>query len=433
MKLRGIIAYTTVAVTLVTLTACHSVGGIDRYTAGGPGMADPGASPAAKSFAAPTRYSLEHSIPLPESAGRGKVSLAGVEHPLPVALHNGTVFISRPDGLERVDGYGIKKSFPVIITPEHEPVTRLENLLMMGSNPAEAPLITSFSGKTWALTALVSKVTGSGTATSHDVVELMAVDTANAGIKAWFTEIVLTDAYPAADRDEAHVVGRGADTVIVYARGQLFGVDMKSRQRVWTAPGTYDESVVVAGGRVVALRKHSDNHQVVALDAASGKDVWASPRTGTDLSAAGPDAVMASEKGPDAGSGRTYLLDAATGDIRSTLPKDAPGSDCGYDGVAFVVCTSDGGNHEVAAYDPKTGQERWRLPDAAGTRVAPYVTLVRAGLIYATAHGNPVVLDAASGKDKESQPGIAPYVADGYVGITETKDGSGVSAYRAVG
>nr|WP_281396828.1 PQQ-binding-like beta-propeller repeat protein [Streptomyces olivoverticillatus] len=261
----------------------------------------------------------------------------------------------------------------------------------------------------------------------------MAVDTANAGAKAWFTEIALPDEYPAGDQAEAYVVGRGGDTVVVFARGQLFGVDLASRQRIWVAPGTYSKGAVVAGGRIVAMRKNSDTEQVVGLDAASGKDAWTSPRTGKELSAAGPDAVMTYEKVQDGDGAQNFLLDAATGAIRNTLPKDAPGSDCAYDGAAVTVCVDGSVNHKVAAYDLKTGQERWRLPDAAGTRVAPTVSLVRAGLIYGMANGNPVVLDAASGKDKENQPGIAPYIADGYVGITHTKDGPGVTAYRAVG
>ncbi|MFQ6199410.1 PQQ-binding-like beta-propeller repeat protein [Streptomyces sp. NPDC000405] len=431
MKLREVIAYGTAAIMFAALTACSSGTSGDKETGSGAGVAKPSASPSYKSFAAPTRFSLDETILLPMSAGVGKSSMA--KHPFPVALHNGAVFISRPDGLDAIHGY--RKSFPVTITSEHDPMMKLKDAGsgFAANNPAEAPLITSFGRKTWVFNAVVTRVTGAGTAKSHDMVELMAVDTANAGTKAWFTEIALPDEYPSGDEAEAYVVGRGGDAIVVYARGQLFGVDLASHQRIWEAAGTYRKGAVIAGDRIVAMRKNSDSPQIVGLDAASGKDAWTSPRTSQELSAAGPDAVMTYEKAPNADGARNYLLDAATGAIRNTLPKDAPGSDCAYDGAAVTICTDGFVNPKVAAYDPKTGQELWRLPDTAGTRVAPHVRLVRAGLIYAMANGHPVVLDAASGKDKENQPGIAPYITDGYVGITESKDGTGATAYRAVG
>ncbi|WKX72760.1 PQQ-binding-like beta-propeller repeat protein [Streptomyces sp. XD-27] len=415
MRLRGITC-TAVAAMLATLTACGGGGGGKD---GGPG----------KGFTAPTKFSVKQGVPLPESASLGKVRIiGGLRHPLAVALHDGVAFIARPDGLDVVNGYRSGK--PVTITPEHEPVLELDDL--MGENPAEAPLITATGGKTLALSALVTKVTGSGTAKSHDAVELMATDTQTA-TKPWFTEIPLPadDAYYSGDRAEANVVGRSGDIVVVFGRGRLFGVDLKSHRKVWTAKGTYAKGAVVVGDRVVALR----GGKVVGIGAADGQDVWTSPRSGLGLSAAGPDAVMTYEyPNDDVRDRRHYLLDAVTGHTRRALPEDAPGWDCAYDGAAVTVCTGSAGVDEAAAaYDPKSGKEIWRLPDAAGTRVAPEVTLVRAGLVYGEANGKPVVLDAASGKDKETRPGIAPYVADGYVAISETEDETGLTAYRAVG
>ncbi|MFH8371824.1 PQQ-binding-like beta-propeller repeat protein [Streptomyces sp. NPDC018031] len=377
---------------------------------------------------------MKQGVPLPESAFLGKLRLiGGLPHPLAVALHKGVAFIARPDGLDAVNGYQ-PASKPVTITPEHRPLLKLDNL--MGDNPAEAPLITSAGGKTLALSALVTKVTGAGTTRSHDVVELMATDTATA-TKTWFTESPLpAGGEHSSDRAEANVVGRAGHLVVVFGRGRLFGVDLKSHQRVWTAEGTYKKGAAVVGDRLVALRGNpAGDSQVVGLGAADGKDVWTSPRSGLGLSTAGPDAVMTYEyPTDDIRDRRPYLLDAATGRTRRALPEGAPSPDCAYDGAAVTVCTGRAGvDDAVAAYDPKNGKEIWRLPDAAGNRIAPKVTLVRAGLIYGMANGKPVVLDAASGKDKETRPGIAPYVADGYVGISETEDGDGLTAYRAVG
>ncbi|WP_431042015.1 PQQ-binding-like beta-propeller repeat protein [Streptomyces sp. P1-3] len=434
MRLRGITC-AAVAAMLVTLTACGGGGG-GGVKPSGPGRTEHGASPAPQSFTAPTRFSLRHGKPVPESAAADKVRVVGgLSHPLPVALHDGVLFIARPDGLDVVSGYG--PGDPVTITPDRDPAVTLDHVMSIsGHNPAEAPLITSSGGRTLALSALVTKVTGSGTTKPHDVVELMATDTVSL-TKRWFTEIRLAagDEY-SGDRADANVVGRAGDIVVVFGRGRLFGVDLKSHRRVWTAKGTYEKGAVVAGDRVVALRdKPAGDNQVVGLRAADGKDVWTSPRSGLELSAAAPEAVMTYEyPTTDIRDRRHHLLDAATGGTRRTLPEDAPGSDCAYDGAAVTVCKGrDGFDETAAAYDPKSGKEIWRLPDAAGTRVAPEVTLVRAGLIYGKANGKPVVLDAASGKDKETRPGIAPYVADGYVGISETEDTTGLTAYRAVG
>ncbi|MFI2077543.1 outer membrane protein assembly factor BamB family protein [Streptomyces triculaminicus] len=437
MKVRKIIALSTVAITLTMLTACSGGDGGVPDMPGGSDEAKLNASPAPKGFTAPTKFSPDPVIALPDSATQGKVYIGGDLPPPPIALHQGTVFISRPDGLDVVSSYG--KSFPATITPEHSPVLRLESTGggFVGNNPAHAPLITSFGGKTWVLSAVVAEVTGSGTTKSHDVVELMAVDTANTRTKAWFTETKVTveDRY-SRDRGEAHVVGRGGNTVVILSRGQLFGVDLTSRRHLWTAQGTYDEGAVVIGDRVIALRDRPEGgDQVVGISTADGKDLWTSPRAARDeLSVAGPDTVMTYEKAEQQGGDRHHLLNAATGEIQAILPKDAPSSGCTYDGAAVTVCTDGrGSDRKIAAYNPKNGQEVWRLPDAAGTRVAPSINLVRAGLIYGMANGNPVVLDAASGKDKENQPGVAPHLTDGYVGITETKDGRGLSAYRAVG
>jgi outer membrane protein assembly factor BamB len=355
-----------------------------------------------------------------------------VQHPLPVALHKGVVYIARPDGLEIVSGYA--PSDPVLITPEREPLSRLDDLgPFVGGNTARRPLIAEDGGRTLALAALVGRVPGSGTAKGHEALELMAADTSQ-GTKAWSAEIPLAERHYSAREGQSEVVGRTGRVVVVMGHGQLFGVDIGSRRTVWSAPGTYLEGAVLAGGSVVGLRLDEDgtDRKVVGLDPVTGRQKWVhSGIAAESLSAAGPGTVVASGYVIDAEDDGALLLDAASGDEVRRFPEEAAATGrCAYDGLSTTVCNS---LDRVAAYDAATGEERWALPDEAGTRTAPKVTLVREGLVYGTAGDNgPVIVDAATGKDVETRPGVAPYASDGHVGIALAEDNA-VTAYRVSG
>ncbi|MEU5608107.1 PQQ-binding-like beta-propeller repeat protein [Streptomyces sparsogenes] len=440
------------AVLALLLSACGSSDGAANQTEGA-ATDTPTSAPThgPKGFAAPVKFSTTQTVALPDSAGMGKSGFGSDERPLPIALHKGVAFISRPDGLEVSNT--LRPSDPVLITPEHEPVTKLENVGGgSANNPAEAPLITSDGDRTLTFNALVTDVPGSGTSKGHEAVELMATDTATAS-KSWFVEIELIEEEDefADDRDEAYVVGRSGDTVVVFARGEVFGVDLKSHKRVWKADGWYRNGPVAVGGTIVAVTNNAESdHQVVGLDGASGKQVWKSPRvsaaeSGSGLNVTAPDSVLAYEYADGAedeeeADGREYLLDAATGRVRRAFPVGSPTGRCSYDDLSVTVCWSTGWDDEAsthkdeaAAYDAKSGKELWKLPDASGDRMAPKVTLVRQGLVYGTTENGPVVVDARTGQDKEDAPGIAPSFTDGYVGVTETLKGAGYTAYRAVG
>ncbi|MEU5030023.1 PQQ-binding-like beta-propeller repeat protein [Streptomyces milbemycinicus] len=443
---------TAAAMLTLVLSACGSGDGADDQTER-EDTDKPASAPAhgPKGFAAPVKFSTAQAVALPDSAGVGKSGLAGYQRPLPIALHKGVAFISRPDGLEVSDT--LQASDPLLITPEHEPVTKIEQVGGgSANNPAEAPLITSVGGRTLAFNALVTDVPGSGTSKGHEAVELMATDTTTA-TKSWFVEIELVEEEDefADDRDEAYVVGRSGDTVVVFARGEVFGVDIKSHKRAWKADKWYRNGPVAVGDTIVAVTNNAgSDYQVIGLDGANGKQVWKSPRvnaseSGSGLDVTGPDSVLAYEyadgtEEDEEAEGREYLLDAATGRVRRAFPEDSPTGRCSYDGLSVTVCWStrwddEASTHidEAAAYDPKSGKELWKLPDASSDRMAPKVTLVRQGLIYGTTENGPVVVDARTGQDKEDAPGIAPSFTDGYVGVTETLKGVGYTAYRAVG
>ncbi|NEB12694.1 PQQ-binding-like beta-propeller repeat protein [Streptomyces coelicoflavus] len=429
----GMAARGAVAVAALALCGCGSSGGERAKDTGSGGKADagPAAPPAEeiRAVKAPKRFSTDRAVVLPASAGAGNVAIAGVQHPLPIALHKGVAYIARPDGLEIASGY--VPSDPVLITPRREPLARLDDLgPMVGGNTAREPLVTEHGGTTLVLSALVGRVPGSGTAKGHDALELMATDTAQ-GTKAWSVEIPLAEGHYSVREGQSEVVGRSGGTVVVMGHGQLFGVDLGSRRTVWSAPGDFQEGAVLAGGTVVGLRLDEDgtDRRVVGLDPATGRQRWSEPRLAAErLYAAGPETVVASGYVTDDSDDGALLLDAASGDRVRQFPEDAAtDGECAYDGVSTTVCTY---FDQVSAYDAATGEQLWALPDEAGTRTAPEVTLVREGLVYGTTENGPVVVAAATGEDVETRPGIAPYVSDGYVGIALAEEDHAVTAYR---
>ncbi|MBW5423485.1 PQQ-binding-like beta-propeller repeat protein [Streptomyces sp. BG9H] len=433
MRLRGL-----AAVAALILTA--GCGGAEEDGKSAAHGGDAGKSavpkgPAMREVKAPVRFSTGQAVALPDSAGAGNVAIAGLQHPLPVALHKGMVVITRPDGMEIANGY--RDAEPSLITPKHEPLTTIDDLgAVVGSNPARRPIITEHEGKILALSSLVADVPGSGTTKGHHEVELIAAELdADAGkaAKAWSARIPLAEFEYSLDVDEedTEVVGVTGGIAAVYAQGKLFGVDLGSHRKVWTAPGTYADGAVLAGGKLVALRDHEgDDRRPVGLDPADGRQKWVMDELAADdLTAAGPGTVIVGGylTGDDEGEKETALIDAATRKKIRTFDETAQTGDCAYDGRSTTVCT---GGDSVTAYDPGTGKVRWALPDKSENRVAPKVTLVRAGLVYGTTENGPVVLDATTGADKEDNPGIAPYFSDGYVGIALAESDNTVTAYR---
>ncbi|WP_247707921.1 hypothetical protein [Streptomyces sp. RT42] len=87
-------------VAALALCACGGSGGDDPKGAGsgGTASAETSATPSERirHVEAPKRFSTDRAVALPESAGEGNVAIAGVQHPLPIALDKGVVYIASP-------------------------------------------------------------------------------------------------------------------------------------------------------------------------------------------------------------------------------------------------------------------------------------------------------------------------------------------------
>ncbi|APY84401.1 hypothetical protein DCW30_03945 [Streptomyces alfalfae] len=124
----------------------------------------------------------------------------------------------------------------------------------------------------------------------------------------------------------------------------------------------------------------------VGLNPADGSQKWAIDEVSAEtLNAASPGTVIvggyvSSEDSRDG----SVLLDAASSKRIETYDGIMAADSCDCDDRSTTICT---GVDSVVAYNTQTCKERWTLPDKSGNRVAPEVTLVRAGLVYVRCAG----------------------------------------------
>ena len=166
---------------------------------------------------------------------------------------------------------------------------------------------------------------------------------------------------------------------------------------VWTAEvgkaGSYFLAPALADGKVFAA---ATDGKIIAIDAASGKNVWTTT-VDADISAGvGADAgtvAVASAKGT------LFAFDAATGKERwkirlSTEVLSAPAVGSGV----VVVRSMD---NKIAAYDVESGNRRWvvqRTAPALVLRAAPGI-VINDGIAYvALPAGRLLALSASTGR-----------------------------------
>ncbi|MFJ3883452.1 hypothetical protein ACIPW5_39140, partial [Streptomyces sp. NPDC090077] len=80
--------------------------------------------------------------------------------------------------------------------------------------------------------------------------------------------------------------------------------------------------------------------------------------------------------------------------------------------------------------DATTGAALWQLPDEKAGRIAPKVTTVWHGRVYAKTADGTVALDSRTGADMPTPPGIAPDLVNAFTGIAISKSGDDVTAYQ---
>lgn len=121
----------------------------------------------------------------------------------------------------------------------------------------------------------------------------------------------------------------------------------------WTHQHALDTRPIIAGGVVVG----SGGNEVFALDAATGKKLWARPTGGVPLLGAGDDGAITAVS-LSRGGGSTLLIVGRDGAVRRQIETDkAIGDPAVVAGVVFVPWA----NQYVSAIDPQSGDEIGRV------------------------------------------------------------------------
>jgi outer membrane protein assembly factor BamB len=148
--------------------------------------------------------------------------------------------------------------------------------------------------------------------------------------------------------------GASADLVVAVAgnNDKIIGLPLSGGAQ-WTHQHALDTRPIIAGGVVVA----SGGNEVFALDAATGKKLWARPTGGVPLLGAGDDGAITAVS-LSRGGGSTLLIVGRDGAVRRQIETDkAIGDPAVVAGVVFVPWA----NQYVSAIDPATGDEIGRV------------------------------------------------------------------------
>jgi outer membrane protein assembly factor BamB len=234
---------------------------------------------------------------------------------------------------------------------------------------------------------------------------------------------------PAAARDAAPAVAEEGGAEVATPRGDA---SLSGEQpgpgpagdpvELWRLEAWNLNDPVVAGG-VVYVSSFGDEGRVVALDAATGAEIWRSESIATcetvEAVAEGQVYLRCRSTSPKASSPRrdhyfAVALDAATG--REQWRVEDPGAfGVGHiaaaDGAAYMHV----GEREFVAVDAANGRERWRVD----LGLWPSKPAVVAGVVYVGAGEGLHALDATDGtvlwRVHARLPGGHPAVADGLV------------------
>ncbi|MFE9438084.1 PQQ-binding-like beta-propeller repeat protein [Streptomyces sp. NPDC006602] len=400
-----------------TLTACGS--GDDSKAA-----ADdtPSAAAASKSAAAsrpvydpPAKFDTT-GAPMPEGLTDNRTDLQHrVIRSLPVTLHGGTAYAAAFDHVQAVD----TATGDITATIEPEGTAAVEGTGI--THDAGPPALVTTGDKSTLLTPFLVRQAGTGTQAAHQAVE-MAVSDADTAKVLWRMTLRLPEwGDDTLTALTVHAVGADGNIGVVtahdsYDNAATYGIDLVSHRQVWSqdgfaAAGIADGTAVGSGGN------RTGEGRALGYDAATGKRLWqGAENIDPDVTTAGPHYAVARAKDFKTDEQTLLLVDPATGATKHRLPAELGESTCGYDEKSTIVCHGESTQtDEPVAYglDATSGKVLWKLPDAQSDRIAPEVTSAWHGRVYGETENGPVTLDARTGEDAPTSPGIAPVLVNG--------------------
>ncbi|MDA1361659.1 hypothetical protein O1R50_18675 [Glycomyces luteolus] len=426
MKLRAVLC--CLAASGLLLSACSEDGGtIDEPTEEAATSAAAEEEVDAEAFDPPMQFDTGAGVPLPEEAGAGNVNLAGdAVKPLPVVLSGTRAFIAAANQLQIVDTRNAEV-LPAIVPQSGTPMDPALTVFA-GDNPIQAPITVDVGGKELVVVPFLTTGEASGTAVARQSLEVIAVDPAS-GEQAFSVVHELPLAEDGSTYENA--VAKGAtDGVVVIDldiyTGYSVAVDLNAKAVAWEqAFSTW----AVAGDTVVGnLGERDYNRHFGGLAIADGAVKWDDPNFGYETVGPAGSKYVYGFGGFDNIDGGLYLVEAATGKVTSLQPEERDLGVCRFDGQTTLVCNDTWG--WLGAVNTETGQFVWQQ-EASAERASVGITAVWHGAIYGSTENGPVVLDALTGADAETAPGVAPWVVNEYAALAADPN-SGVSAYPAI-
>ncbi|MBT8225563.1 MAG: hypothetical protein HKP61_19500 [Dactylosporangium sp.] len=298
---------------------------------------------------------------------------------------------------------------------------------------AGRPVLATVGGERLLLVPFTVKMPGEGTAKATAGIELVAVST-KTGKRAWDMMIDLP-AVEAEDLKDTYSFIVGVEGSLLVLRASAVGthvVDLEKRKEVWHNED-FPAGAVAAGVVVGTLTPDPSevaDVQITGLALADGTKRWALDEVSYSVRIfpAGANRVVTNSVKDRTLSTRTRVFDAATGTV--VFGDWVEYVQCRYDGISTTVCME---REWIGAFDQTSKGWLWEISEERDKREIPEVTTVWHGAVYGTTKTNgPVVLDAKTGADRETDPGLAPFAVNEYVGIGASPGGS-IMSYPAAG
>ena len=348
--------------------------------------------------------------------------------PLPVLLLGNTGYIAETDRLTMFDtGTGkVRRT----VKPQRPPLSPTLRKTLASDIPA--PLAAEVDGEQYVFAAF--PVRSSRPYALGNDVELVGVH-ADTGKKAW-SMLLYQKKTSSAGSIVPTVVGVHGHALVLRASSSrlhpsgsyTMAIDTRSRRLMW---GKHVDGEILAGDVVVGRDRSTG---VAAWSVKSGKRVWVTredvPGDLLVVAPGGTESVVVVDGNDDS----LFVLGAADGRERFRLDGRANYVTlrCEDGERSVVVCSADmlgGAGGWVGAFDRDTSELLWQVRSASDDVTSfPEVTTVWHGVVYATVEGEPVTIDARTGKAFGLAPAVAPYLVNTDVGVAVTDDG-GLSAY----
>lgn len=297
-----------------------------------------------------------------------------------------------------------------------------------GTDVARAPRLTG--GKV--IGAFATKEEGIGTHADRRGITVVALD-AGSGATLWTREITVgADSDPTAvpqvvAADDRHVLVSSDAPGYSETPPLSALLDTGTGRVLWTDPDF--EGVDLERSVAVGVR---DDGDFAGRSTTGGGLLWKRDLRLGEAQTSDPGPGLTLADGTEAGG--TLLIDPMTGATRLDSG-DTSLDECRHDGRNTTVCTGSDGSGEAAVWgvDERAARVLWRLPDEPAGRVAPEITAVWHGVVYARNH-QALTLDARTGRDLRTDLGpVSPaLVNDGY-GLVYDDTSRAFDVYRTAG